>query len=258
MGAVATPGIDPAWLDERAREDPIGNAWAVWDLQRFPDRVAFVTLREDGVATAYLLIWRGALPLQAVHWVGEARDPAPLLEQFPGPPLYATAPLSVAEAVGRRAGVTPGVVQLRGFDPERSAPPEVEGRARALTAADATALRDFANASPERLITAYRTADPVADRVFGAFVGDRLASVARVQVALPAVWVIGGVATLPSFRNMGLATDVTRLITQRALAVGARPALYVLEHNDVAVRLYDRLGFVTVERRAWIDAAGGR
>lgn len=258
MSAVATPGIDRAWLEELARRDPVGNAWAVWDLERFPDRVTFVTLHEDGVPTAYLLIWRGALPLHAVHWIGEAGETAPLLHHFPKPPLFATVPLAVADPVARLTGVTPGVVQLRGFDPERSSPPEVEGRARPLTSADAHALHVFAHASNERLVAGYRNADPVGDRVFGAFVGEHLASVARVQVALPSVWVIGGVATLPQYRNLGLATDVTRLLTQRALASGARPALYVLEENDVAVRLYDRLGFLTLERRAWIDASGDR
>lgn len=255
MAAVVTPGIDPAWLSARAREDPVRHAWAVWDLLHYPDRVTFFTLREDGAPTAYLLIWRGALPLQAVHWIGNARDPGPLLSFLPNPPFLATVPLELVDAVARHAGVAPAVVQLRVFELERAAPPEVEGRARPLGASDAAALHAFGQSGTDRLAAAYRAADPVGDRVYGAFVEGHLASAARVQVALPDVWLIGGVATRPEYRNLGLATDVTRLIVRRALAAGARPALYVVESNEVAMRLYDRLGFTLLERRGWIDAA---
>ncbi len=254
MGATAVPGIDPAWLARLARADPVRHAWAVWDLERYPDRVACYTLVEDARPTAYLLVWLGALPLYVAHWVGPSREAGPLLAVFPRPPVVASVPLEHADLVARARGIVPSVMQLRAFDPERGAPPEVEGRARPLVASDAAALHAFGRAVDERIFTSYRDADPVADRVFGAFHDGRLAAAARVQVALDKVWLIGGVGTLPGYRNLGLATDVTRLIVQRALSVGARPALYVLEANPVAVRLYERLGFVLLERRGWIDA----
>src|SRR5579859_8099157 len=119
MAADVTPGIDPLLLAARAREDPVRHAWAVWDLLHYPDRVSFFTLREDGVPTAYLLVWRGALPLQAVHWVGATRDPGPLLAVLPPPPILANVPLPVVDPVARHARVAPGVVQLRAFELER-------------------------------------------------------------------------------------------------------------------------------------------
>lgn len=260
MAAHTVVGIDRAWLARLARDDPIRHAFAVWDLERFPEKVAFVTLVEDGAPTAYLLIWQGGLPLRAVQWIGSAREPGPLMEAMPTPPLLGSVPLELLDQAARRVGGTPGVVQLRALDPERAAPPEVEGRARPLSGADLEALRTFANSSEERLVRGYRELHPANERIFGAFQGPRLASVARIQAALPAVWIIGGVATLPEFRNLGLATDLTRLAIRQALAAGARPALYVLESNDVARRLYDRLGFTVLERRGWLDASqpGGR
>ena len=254
MGSVVSPGLDDAWLDAEARRDPLRHAFAVWDRLRFPDRVSFLTLREDGRPTAYLLLWRGAPPHTYVHWVGDAPNPLPLLALLPRRPLTVVAPLELADAIARRIGGTSAVVRLLAFDPDRPAPPPLEGRARALGAVDTELLHAFGRASPEPLVAAYRTVDPARDRVFGAFHDGRLAAVARAQVALPKVWLIGGVYTDPEHRNLGLGADLMRLIVRTALSEGARPALYVLEANAAARRLYERLGFDLVERRARVEA----
>jgi GNAT superfamily N-acetyltransferase len=255
MTARVEPGIDAEWLAERARLDPIRHAWAVWDRLMFPSQVSFTTLREDGRPTAYLLCWHGASPTTVVHWVGEANDPGPLFDALPARPLIAVVPLDlVDEVVRRRDPAKASVLRLMALDVGVPVPPPVEGRARRLVPTDLLALQELARSAVDSIARSYTHADLAIELVFGAFHLGRLASVARAQVALPSVWLIGGVLTLPEFRDLGLSTDVMRLAVRSALAAGARPALYVREENDVARRIYDRLGFRLLERRGWVDA----
>ena len=57
MGARVQMGIDAGWLTRLSEADPFRHAWAVWDREKFPERVEFRTLEEDGRPTAYLLLW---------------------------------------------------------------------------------------------------------------------------------------------------------------------------------------------------------
>jgi len=255
MSGHVEPGLDTEWLAERARADPIRHAWAVWDLLKFPHLTSFSTLREGGRPSAYLLRWHGAAPTTVVHWVGDAVDARPLMEALPARPMIAVVPLDHADEVVRRyAPAQASVVRLMALDVGAPVAPPVEGRARRLVASDGPALQELARIWVDPISRGYAHVNPALEPVFGAFHLGRLASVARVQVALPSVWLIGGVLTLPEFRGLGLSSDVMRLTVHAALAAGARPALYVQESNDVARRIYDRLGFALVERRGWVDA----
>jgi predicted GNAT family acetyltransferase len=221
----------------------------------FPEQVSFTTLREEGRPTAYLLCWHGAPPTTVVHWVGSATDPGPLLDALPLRPLHAVVPLELTdEVVRRRAPARGTVVRLMALEVGASVPPPLEGRARRLVGEDLPALRELARTGTDAITSGYAHADPARDVVFGAFHLGRLASVARAQIALPSVWLIGAVLTLPEFRGLGFSTDVMRLVVRTALATGARPALYVQEENHVARRIYERLGFRLLERRGWVDA----
>ena len=255
MAAAITAGIDGEWLRRMAEGDPVRHAWALWDLERFPDRVEFATLREDGDPTAYLLIWRGAPRVAVVHWVGESRDPQLLLAALPPRPLIAVVPEALGPAVVQRRGPAKlSAVLLMRHERGFPVPAARDGVARRLGPADTDALRAFGRAYPDLLTAPYASLDPGRERLFGAFHEGRLAAVARAQVTLPAVWVIGGVYTAPGRRGLGLGFEVTRATVLAALSAGAIPALYVKEENVPAVRIYERLGFRLLERRAWIDA----
>jgi GNAT superfamily N-acetyltransferase len=255
MDARVERGIDGAWLARLSNEDPVRHAWAVWDRLMFPDRVEFRTLYEDGAPTAYLLIWRGSPKVTVVHWLGTPKDPRPLLDALPERPLVAVVPVPIALEIERRRGpARTGFVHWMAFELGHPVPEVPARRARRLGPADRDDLVGLATRHPDVLTTPYTQSDLEREAVFGAYDWGRLGAVARAQVALPGVWVIGGVFTVPELRGRHLGTDVTRAAVRAALDVGARPTLFVREENAPARRIYDQIGFRLYERRAWIDA----
>lgn len=57
------------------------------------------------------------------------------------------------------------------------------------------------------------------------------------------------IALLPALRNQGLGTAVLHALMNDARAAGIAMRLAVAEGNPAARRLYERLGFVAIERR---------
>jgi GNAT superfamily N-acetyltransferase len=251
------PGLDPEWLRELAEQDPVPHIFAVWDQQNAPDKVEFLTLIEDGRPTAYLLIWRGRPGVPIVHWVGTAIEPRPLVEALPPRPLIAVVPDPVGRDVARHCGpaTVSGVLLMacdRPIPPDQLAP----GRGRRLDRSDAPMLRALAAQHPGSLTDPYANADPGVEPIFGVVGSGRLLAVARIQAATPRAWIIGGVFTVPEERGRGYGREATRAAVAAAVHTGARPALFVREENTPARRIYERLGFVARERRAWVDATG--
>ncbi|MGI0131514.1 MAG: GNAT family N-acetyltransferase [Thermoplasmata archaeon] len=248
-------GIDRAWLERAARADPVAHAFAVYDILYAPERVRFVSLREDGTTTAYLLLWYGG-PVPVVHWVGLPPTWPRLLSGVPGRPLLAIVPTAVAGPLRERLG--PGEtypIEVLARPPHRPPPAPVDpARVRPLERSQTSLLRALCDDEPELAASAYRTIDVGAEPVWGAFDGDRLVGVARTAVALPTVWMIGGVFTRPSVRRRGFGHELTAAVTRAAIAAGALPALGVRTDNRPARRIYDRLGFAPVDHRIWLDA----
>ena len=250
-------GIERAWLEEQARIEPVTHAWALWDLDHEPGRFRIVSLVRSGATVGYLLIWyAGGAP--RVHWI--STDPADgmLALALPQPPVVAIVPERVSAAVAdrlRSATVYPlDVLVCAGRT--LTAP---DPRVRRLHAADAAALTEMAARNPDMETAGYGYASLDLDRapVWGAFEANRLVAVARIAVQLPAVWVITGVYTDPTFRGRGLGREVTAAATEDALAAGARAALYVRADNAAAQTIYREVGFERVDRRIWIDASVG-
>ena len=69
---------------------------------------------------------------------------------------------------------------------------------------------------------------------------------------------LNGIYVEPGARGRGHGTALTAAAMAAARAAGARPTLYVREDNDPARRMYERLGFRTLDRLAWIDAGADR
>ena len=255
MTGRVLPGIDGPWLDRISRQDPVEHAWAVWDRANFPDRVEFRTLYEQGHPSAYLLLWHGSPKLTVVHWVGTAQDPGPLLEALPARPMIGWLPEEVAASVAAaRAPATVVPVLRLVFPADAPVPPPPSSGARRLTPGDRPQMVDLARRFPDdAMASAYANADPSYAPIFGTFEGPSIVSIARAQVALPRVWIVGGVFTTPERRGRHLATDVTRVAVRAALAAGAIPALYVREDNAPARRIYEGLGFQPTARRSMVE-----
>lgn len=255
-------GMDTRWLAEASQRDPVRHAYARWDLQQAPDQVEFRVWREREVPTAYLLIWKGTPSQPVVHWVGDPH--APLLDALPRRPLIAVIPEAQVENVrAARGPITVRHVILMTHDRPAARPrPPIDG-IRRLGVADQPALRRFVESEQAWLVRGYTTLRPTTDPAreepaWAAFDGDRIVGVARAQVRLPEVWVLGGIYVTESHRNRGIGRTLTAAATLEAEARGARAALYVREDNAPARAVYEELGYRALDRRAWVDAGAER
>jgi ribosomal protein S18 acetylase RimI-like enzyme len=68
-------------------------------------------------------------------------------------------------------------------------------------------------------------------------------------------WVLGSIGTDPAWRGRGIAAATTAAATRAGLAEVSMVTLGMYAHNDVARRVYERLGFARVQRfESWRPA----
>jgi ribosomal-protein-alanine N-acetyltransferase len=248
-------GIDREWLEAAAHADPVAHAWAVYDLDYAAERVRFVSLRQEGTTTAYLLIWYGP-DVPVVHWVGTPLGWPQLFAALPSRPMVAIVPPSVAEPLGDRRGPTerfPIEILARPLS-ALPPPPRRDRSVRPLRSGDIPQLRQLCEEEPALSRSLYRTVDPGREPVWGAFDGSHLVGVARASVRLPKVWVIGGIYTRVLERGRGWGRALTEEVMSAALSAGAQASLAVRSDNQPALRIYRALGFERVDERVWVDA----
>ena len=80
---------------------------------------------------------------------------------------------------------------------------------------------------------------------YGVFTRGRLVAMAGERLQTPDYAEISAVCTDPAARGRGLAAALTRHVAAAMVNRGQTPLLHVEEHNDVARRVYERLGFRT-------------
>lgn len=78
---------------------------------------------------------------------------------------------------------------------------------------------------------------------FGIFEDDRLIAMAGERMCAYPFREISGVCTHPDFQGQGLARRLVRKLIRRQMRRGEKPFLHVLGDNQLAHRLYQRMGF---------------
>jgi GNAT superfamily N-acetyltransferase len=247
------PTIDRAWLERAADRDPLAHAYALWDLDRLPEEVRFVSAVRDGTTVGYLLSWFGRPDRPVVHWFGGPDLADAFVPELPPPPFVAVVPREVGRAVvsrfpGARLAPLRSMLRARGAAPSLPGPP-----VRRLGRADRAALDDLVGRSHEPELAGYVGLDPSGDAVWGAFEGDRLIGVARAAVRLARLWVVGGVFVEPPSRGRGVAAALVGSLVAEAERAAAPVGLFVREEPPTARHLYGRLGFGEVGRRSWVE-----
>lgn len=247
------PTIDRDWLERAAVDEPLVHAYALWDLDRAPGAVRFVSAVRDGATVGYLLFWLGGADRPVVHWFESEPLADALAPSLPSPPFVAVVPPGVVRAVAP-AGVSARVSPLRLMVRHVGETPRPAGApVRRLGRDDRASVLDLVRRGGEPELAGYVGLDLESERVWGAFDRERLVGVARATVRLPRIWVVGGVFVQPSNRGRGLATALVTSVVADAAQAGAPAGLYVREEPLTAGHVYERLGFREVGRRTWVD-----
>ena len=264
FGVEPTPRVSPKEIAPFLPGNPIDHAFALYDQQRFPERVRFELLREGPRLVAYLLVWLGDPAVPEVHWLGADAPNELLAQALPPRPFVLNAPPGVEALVQRLRGPLrsyPLEVLLRP-SARPLPPPDPTLEVREVLPEEREALRGLpaweANLPPEALTG---PAPPGGPRLVGAYpAGARgpPVAVARTLVELPGLWVLGGIFTDPDHRGRGFGRAVTRSLVASAQRVGADSALYVRADNAPARALYAELGFQHHHPLLWLDAGSGQ
>jgi GNAT superfamily N-acetyltransferase len=254
------PSIDRPWLEAAAREDPITHAYALWDLDQYPDRVRFVSAVRGDTTLGYLLVWPLGDGGTVVHWVGPLEETRALVERLPPRPLVVVCSESAGPELERARGPTISHPVLVEAAPPGAPPPagSQDERVRRLTGDERPLLEQFARHQTDRIGSSYAGIDPGREPVWGGFGDGRLVAVARPAARLARLWIVSGVYVAPEERQMGWGRAVVRAVMVEATRAGARCALYVRERSTTARALYERLGYRPVGRRLWVDAGAHR
>jgi ribosomal protein S18 acetylase RimI-like enzyme len=248
------PTIDRLWLEEVARLDPLTHAYALWDLDRLPQSVRFVSALERGRTVAYLLAWFGQPGVPVVHWVGEVDRAAALAERFPRPPFVGLVPTEAEPLLRSRFPRSRPVPVLALWRPRGSVDTVgPEPVVRRLRPPDAAELRTWSEGRGDADRPNFGALDLAAEHVWGAFESGRLVGVARAAVRLPGVWVVSGVYVDPEARGHGLGRRLVSAMIDSADRAGAPTGLYVREDAGPARKTYTSLGYREVGRRLWLE-----
>jgi ribosomal protein S18 acetylase RimI-like enzyme len=253
------PTIDRAWLEAEAASHPLTHAFALWDLERTPDRVRFFSAVENDRPVGYLLVWLGHPTATIVHWVGTHPATHGLVDFLPHRPLVAIVPHEVRDLVVAARGAVREYSSLqmaRTASPTTAAAEPAPG-VRLLTREDVAQLAEWARRQADPVVAAYPFLDPEVDQIWGAFEGRTLVGAVHAEVRLPRVWILGGVYVDATARGRGWGRALVLAAVRAGESTGALVGLYVREDRDEARQLYEDLGFRAVDRRVWLDFGAG-
>jgi GNAT superfamily N-acetyltransferase len=250
------PTIDRPWLEEQVDRDPSLHAFSLWDLDRFPTKVQFVSALAGERTIGYLLVWLGAPRSPIVHWFGESSETRVLADGLPSPPFGLVVPEIVRSWVEPRLGPVE-TVPMRLLEVPRGTPPTagpLDPSVRKLTGRDVPELLRLTTGQRDFAASAYPHVDPEAEPVWGYFEGERLRGVARTSVRLPRVWFVTGVFVEPEARSRGHALAIMRSVLDEGHRAGVTVALYVRGDRPAPQAVYAKAGFRERARRVWLGA----
>jgi ribosomal protein S18 acetylase RimI-like enzyme len=250
---LASSADIPAILAHLRRE-PGSNAWALQDLQVWPEATQMYVRVVDGqlnymMFTGHPGAQRGGRP---VLLRGTPEGVQPLLAHLPPKPYVVRETPNIFReqlvAIAPDARVFTG---LRMEATRATFKPRHTGRTRRLTVADAAALAKFNNA-PEAAIPSLIPWIEGAI-ILGVFNGDELLAMASTFVRVPEVWELVAISTRPDLRGQGLGAEVTSALTALALAEAPVVTLTLVKANTAALKLYESVGYYQCEDRVWFD-----
>ncbi len=235
-------------------EDPVRNAFALYDLEEEGDRVQCFAAVEGDSFRGYLLAWHGRQYPNVIVTGDEEAAEAMLPQAPPSPCTFLLVPGLVAAVEERRAISARRMMDFMMVEPTsfRSAKTQ---ESIPLGKEDAEDLEILYRAVGEE----HRKWGDWAEKglAYGIRREGRIVAAAGTHFVSRRCSLIGGVYTAPRFRRQGYAAVLTSAVTMDALRRSDRVGLMVVSDNKAAIRLYQKLGYRKGVRWAWLDSGTG-
>lgn len=246
------------WIVENLKEDLVRNVFAFYDLQYDPQHSIMYVAVENGRLKGYILIYT-ALEFPSVILESDVETADMLVGHAPANHFIMHAmPNLLATIEGR-------FPNARHYDENWMLVKKGQARffksndVRRLNVADGSRLasllstrRDRPRANDKHYADSIRLMP-----MYGVFMNGELVSFAGSFIQTPEIWMIGGVYTNPSCRNMGYATLATSAVTEEALTRSDQAALFVRSDNYSAIVAYEKIGYRKIGERLWVDVGTG-
>ncbi|MCJ2554662.1 MAG: GNAT family N-acetyltransferase [Candidatus Thermoplasmatota archaeon] len=235
-------------------EDPVRNAFALYDLEEEGDRVQCFAAVEGDAFRGYLLAWHGRQYPNVIITGDKGAAEALLPRAPPSPCTFLLVPGLVAAVEERREIRARRMMDFMFVE------------ARSFRSADTQDAERLGEKDADALEALYRdaTEEPRewgqwAERglAYGLSRRNQLVAAAGTHFIAPGCSLIGGVYTPPDFRRQGYAAAVTSAVTEDALRRSDRVGLMVVSTNVAAIGLYEKLGYRKGVQWAWLDSGTG-
>ena len=250
---------------ELAREDPILNAFIIYDWLELRDRCRFYLALRAPLERleALCLIYPGErfhtlIPRGSTEGIRALLAEVELPEKAVFPVLKPEEADIVLEVLGQRAGpIYDALLMTCSPDDFR---PRIAHDVVRLGPEHAEIFRRFL--IEERSERGHRpTLEQVRRRlrdekrpVFAIIESGRIVSLALIFLSTQDVAFVGGSYTIPELRSRGLATSTTSRATEEAIKISGLAALIVRANNAPAIRVYEKVGYKLHKRIKWVCA----
>ncbi|MFW9984217.1 MAG: GNAT family N-acetyltransferase [Candidatus Odinarchaeota archaeon] len=230
-------------IEDFLRQDIPLNGLPLYDLTLAWDLTEWFIAKKESVISGCLIIYKGGRGMGSFFTRGTQNAVQQLVAQLSYPSIFAIIPENHVPIVEKQYKfLTQGKFLLMKVEPEKYNPPELLPTER-LSADDLVEVDQFYQTTPAGAWNP-RQLD------LGPFHGIRhenvLVSVCGtigVYKASPGVAVIGNLATLPSHQQRGYGTSVLCGVINDLFKHYQYVTLLVESDNNVAIRIYERLGF---------------
>jgi ribosomal protein S18 acetylase RimI-like enzyme len=244
---------------EYIKSDIVKHVFAANDIQKDPQHTTVHAAFENGNLRGYILIYT-ATDVPSVILECEENVAQNLFEHAPSNNFIVHTPPNLLPAIKRRFPDAEHYVEdwmLVKKSEARFFKSEFVRRLR--TKEDASELANLLLSRKDRPLSSLRKYIDWISRMptYGVFRESRLVSYAGSFIQLPQIWFIGGVYTYPEHRNKGYATLATSAITEEGLKKAEVAALFVRSDNCPAIRTYEKIGYMKIGEKVWVDVGTG-
>lgn len=245
------------------------HCYAVYYLQREPNRTEIILLLSGEGISSYALIWYGGrFSIMNIYEVHLWRPLQKIISEISLSPskradiqFYDSKPsdISIVKEHFKKLGFNElEVVNFYDMINNRDSfkPSPLENLAVKLREEHASLYRDLERERDKEIEMNIDEAREILKEYthYGVIIDNTLASVAARYVITSGLHILGGVFTRKQYRGKGYAKAATSALTREVVYSGARACLHVETDYVAAIKMYRDLGYRIARERPWLFA----